>query len=158
MREENPKDEKIFKHSQFRSLSNFQFSRKQIPVKNFRSVFSPTRHNLQHASWPIRRSTTQFPSQDNHWSSNESQTSVDNMLHRFTGPITLVCDRYVQYLLAGANPSVLNRYQRGLQPWRCRLYTYHSSTFPTDGLHFPPKSPTQFSVKLSSTKSFQVQV
>jgi hypothetical protein len=35
---------------------------------------------------------------------------------RLTGPISLTCDRYVQYLLTGANPSVLNRHRRGLQP------------------------------------------
>jgi hypothetical protein len=29
-------------------------------------------------------------------------------LHQLTGPITPACDRYVQYLLVGANPSVLN--------------------------------------------------
>jgi hypothetical protein len=98
-------------------------------------------HNPQHVGWPIRGSSTQFLSQDNHWSSNESQTSVDNKLHRFTGPITLACDQNVQYLLVGANPSVLNRHRWGLQPWRCRLSTYHSLTFPTDGLHFPPKGP-----------------
>jgi hypothetical protein len=66
-----------------------------------------------------------------------------NTLHQFTGPITPACDRYVQYLLAGANPSVLNQHRQGLQPWRCRLSTYHSPTFPTDGLHFPPKGPAR---------------
>jgi hypothetical protein len=35
---------------------------------------------------------------------------------RFTGPISPVCDRYVQYLLMGANRTVLNRHRRGLQP------------------------------------------
>jgi hypothetical protein len=32
---------------------------------------------------------------------------------RLTGPISPVCDRYVQYLLAGANRTVLNRHRRG---------------------------------------------
>jgi hypothetical protein len=45
------------------------------------------------------------------------------LLHQFTGSISPACDRYVQYLLAGANSSVLNRHRRGLQPWRCRLAT-----------------------------------
>jgi hypothetical protein len=66
-----------------------------------------------------------------------------NTLHQFTGPITPACDRYVQYLLAGANPSVLNQHRQGLQHWRCHLSTYHSPTFPTDGLHFPPKGPAR---------------
>jgi hypothetical protein len=33
---------------------------------------------------------------------------------RFTGPISPACDRYVQYLLMGANRTVLNRHRRGL--------------------------------------------
>jgi hypothetical protein len=45
-------------------------------------------------------------------------------LHQLTGPISPVCDRYVQYLLTGANRMVLNRHRWGLQPWRCRLATY----------------------------------
>jgi hypothetical protein len=45
-------------------------------------------------------------------------------LHQLTGPISPTCDRYVQYLLAGANRTVLNQHRRGLQPWRCRLATY----------------------------------
>jgi hypothetical protein len=64
---------------------------------------------------------------------------LTNKLHWFTRPITPACDRYVQYLLARVNPSVLNRHRWMLQPWRCRLSTYHSLTLLTDGLHFPPK-------------------
>jgi hypothetical protein len=62
---------------------------------------------------------------------------VVTQVHQLTGPITPLCDRYVQYLLAGVNPSVLNWHSQGLQPWRCRLPTHHSLTFPTDG---PPLS------------------
>jgi hypothetical protein len=69
-----------------------------------------------------------------------------NKLHQFTGPITPAYDRYVQYLLVGANPLVFNRHRRGLQPWRCRLSTYHSLTFPTDSLHFSPKDTVWSSV------------
>jgi hypothetical protein len=60
---------------------------------------------------------------------------------RLTGPISPACDRYIQYLLTGANPSVLNQHRQGLQPWRCRLATYHSPTFPTSCLHFPLSAP-----------------
>jgi hypothetical protein len=49
----------------------------------------------------------------------KSQASVDNQLHRCIGPISPACDQYIQYLLVGINPSVLNRHRRGLQPWRC---------------------------------------
>jgi hypothetical protein len=37
-------------------------------------------------------------------------------LHHLTGPITLACDMYVQYLLTGVNPSVLNQHRQGIQP------------------------------------------
>jgi hypothetical protein len=57
-------------------------------------------------------------------------------LLQLTGSISPACDRYVQYLLVGANPLVLNRHKWGLQPWRCRLATYHSLTLPTSCLHF----------------------
>jgi hypothetical protein len=33
---------------------------------------------------------------------------VVTKLHQLTRPITPACDRYIQYLLVGANPSVLN--------------------------------------------------
>jgi hypothetical protein len=56
------------------------------------------------------------------------------------------CDQYVQCLLMGANPSVLNRHRQGLQSWRCRLFTYHSPTFPINDLHFPSKGLTQSQV------------
>jgi hypothetical protein len=42
----------------------------------------------------------------------------------FTGPISPACDRYIQYLLMGANRTILNWHRWGLQPWRCRLNTY----------------------------------
>jgi hypothetical protein len=63
------------------------------------------------------------------------------LLLQLTGPISPACDRYVQYLLTGNNPSVLNRHRRGLQPWRCRLATYNSPTLPISCLHFPLMSP-----------------
>jgi hypothetical protein len=62
---------------------------------------------------------------------------------RFTGHISPVCDGYVQYLLTGANPLVLNQHRRGLQPWRWQLSMYHSLTFLTSCLPFPPKGPTR---------------
>jgi hypothetical protein len=58
---------------------------------------------------------------------------------RLIGPISPACDRYVQYLLIGANSSVLKRHRQGLQPWGCRLSTYHSLTFPISCLHFSPR-------------------
>jgi hypothetical protein len=73
----------------------------------------------------------------------KSKHLLTNKLHQFAGPITPTCDWYVQYLLTEANPSVLNRHRRRLQPFRCWLSTYHSPTFPTNGLQFLPKGPTR---------------
>jgi hypothetical protein len=71
----------------------------------------------------------------------QSQSFIDSrLLGLLSWP---ACDRYVQYLLTGANPLVLNRHRREVQPWRCRLVTYHFSTFPTSCLPFPPKGPAR---------------
>jgi hypothetical protein len=72
---------------------------------------------------------------------------------RLTGPISPTCDRYVQYLLTEANPSVLNRHRRGLQPWRCQLSTHHSPTFPTDGHPLSTKGPRSI---FNLTKIYQI--
>jgi hypothetical protein len=62
---------------------------------------------------------------------------------RLTGPINTSMRSVRSILPHGANPLVLNRHRRGLQPWRCQLTTYHSLTFPTSYLHFTPKGPAQ---------------
>jgi hypothetical protein len=115
-------------------------------VNRFIQIHNPLRRrdpNTIHSSmvvWsvgPYPPSLTQQPMRQ--W---EKTILCGQPATRLTGPITLTCDRYVQYLLAGANLSVLNRHRRGLQPWMCRLFTYHSPTFPTNGLPFPPMGPT----------------
>jgi hypothetical protein len=94
---------------------------------------------------------TQFLSRANQLSSGESQNIHQQQATSFPRPISPACDRYVQYFLVGANPSVLNQHRWGLQPWRCRLATYHYPTFPTNCLHFPLRaSPDlQFNQELS---------
>jgi hypothetical protein len=82
------------------------------------------------------RVRTQLLSHNNQWGSGEKTNFCWQPATRLTGPITPICDRYIQYLLAGANSSVLNWHRRGLQSWRCQLFTYHSSTFPIVGLQF----------------------
>jgi hypothetical protein len=57
---------------------------------------------------------TQFLSQANQWSSRLKPSFCWWQATRITGPISPSCDRYVQYLLAGANPSVFNRHRWGL--------------------------------------------
>jgi hypothetical protein len=66
-----------------------------------------------------------------------------NRIHQFTGPISPACDQYIQYLLTGVNPLVLNRHRQGLQPWRCRFSLSLSPPFPTDGPSLSPNGPTR---------------
>jgi hypothetical protein len=94
-----------------------------------------SRHIPQQVGWPIHGSAHSFSPISVIEAIGESQSSVDERAtHHFTGPIYLAYDQYVQYLLMGANPSVLNRHGQGIQPCRCQLSTSHSSSFPTDGL------------------------
>jgi hypothetical protein len=60
---------------------------------------------------------------------------------RLTGPISLACERYVQYLLTGANPLVLNQHRRGYNLGGASLPCTHSPTFPTSCLHFLLRAP-----------------
>jgi hypothetical protein len=99
-----------------------------------------SRHNSQHADWPIRGSVSVSLSSQpmKQWrKSNIHQQQAT----RFTGSISPACDWYVQYLLMGANRMILNRHRRGLQPWRCRFATYPLPTFPTSCLPFPLVAP-----------------
>jgi hypothetical protein len=59
----------------------------------------------------------------------------------YTRPISPACDRYVQYLLMGANRTVLNRHMRGYNLEGARLPHTHSPTFPTSCLPFPLVAP-----------------
>jgi hypothetical protein len=101
------------------------------------------------AHWPsdlwVR---TRILSHNSQWSSGEKSSFCWQPTTRLTGPISPACDQYVQYLLTGTNPSVLNRHRWGLQPWRCRLFTYHSPTFPTSWLPFPLKAPPGLRVSI----------
>jgi hypothetical protein len=123
-------------------------------IATFRTVVN--RFERVHYPWeeglPIRSTAhrltdlqvhTQLLSHNRQWSSGEKSSFSWHPTTRLTGPISPACNRYVQYLLAGVNPSVLNRHRQGLQPWMCWLATYHSPTFPTSFLHIPPKGPTR---------------
>jgi hypothetical protein len=57
---------------------------------------------------------TQFLSWANQGSSGGKTKHLSTA--RLTGPVSPACDQYVQYLLAGANSSVLNRHRWGLPP------------------------------------------
>jgi hypothetical protein len=67
------------------------------------------------------RVCTQLLSRVSQWSRGRKPSSWRWPTTRFTGPISTTCNRYVQYLLMGANRTVLNRSRRELQPWGCRL-------------------------------------
>jgi hypothetical protein len=103
-----------------------------------------SQHNHQHVSWSIRRSATPFLFKHNHWSSNESHASIDDMLHRFTEPISLACDQYIQYLLTGSTHRSLTdinesyNFRGASLPQHTprhsqQLATAYSPTFSTDG-------------------------
>jgi hypothetical protein len=104
------------------------------------------------------RVRTQLLSHNSQWSRGEKSSFCWQLTTRLIGPISPACDRYIQYLLVGANPSVLNRHRWELQSWRCRLATYHSPTFPTSCLPFPPKGPPglQFNQILTTKPKFWV--
>jgi hypothetical protein len=91
--------------------------------------------------WPIRGSIPSFSPELANEAVGAKASIYQRPTTRLTGLISPVCDRYVQYLLAWANRMVLNWHRRVLQPWRCRLSTYHSPTFPTSCLPFPLVAP-----------------
>jgi hypothetical protein len=69
-------------------------------------------------------------------SSGEKSSSCWQPTTRLTGPISLACDRYVQYLLAGANRTILNRHGWGataLEVPACHIPTpqYSQPAVPT---------------------------
>jgi hypothetical protein len=77
----------------------------------------------------VRRSSdpwihTQLLSHNSQRAVREKSSSCWQPTTRLIGPISPACDRYVQYLLVGANWMVLNWHRWGLQHWRCRLATY----------------------------------
>jgi hypothetical protein len=76
---------------------------------------------------------------------------LTNKLHRFTRLITPACNRYVQYLLTGTNPSVLNQHKRGLPHRNLRIATTLFPPFPFECSTGPPKWPRPVSI-LSNIK------
>jgi hypothetical protein len=89
------------------------------------------------------RVRTQLLSHNSQWSSGEKSSSCWQSTNRPTGLISPACDRYIQYLIAGANRTVLNRQRRGLQPWRCWLATYPLPNLPNQMSPFSPSGPAQ---------------
>jgi hypothetical protein len=80
----------------------------------------------------------QFLYQHSHWSSALKPNIYRQQATRFTGSISLACDRYVQYLLTGTNSSVLNQHRRGL-PHRKPQNSHNTlPALPFQGFHWSP--------------------
>ena len=111
-----------------------------------------SRHNPQHAGHPIRGSVPSFSPTivKEQWG---KVNSCGQLTTRLTGPISPACDRYVQYLLVGANRTVLNRHRRGLPPWRCWLATYPLPDLPNQLSPLSPSGPARSHFKHSLPKT-----
>jgi hypothetical protein len=103
---------------------------------------------------------TQFLFHNSPWSSGEKSSFCWHRTTRLTRPISSACNRYVQYLLAGANSSVLNQHRQGLPHWRCQFTTYYSPTFPTSYLYFSLRAPPglQFNQVPLITKVLSIKI
>jgi hypothetical protein len=105
-------------------------------------------HLLARLSGP--QDPPQFLSQHIHWSNALKPNIYRHQATRLTGPISPTCDQYVQYLLTGTNPSVLNWHRREL-PHR-KLQNSHN-TLPAPSLPRVPLIPLMAppGVRLSAT-------
>jgi hypothetical protein len=92
-------------------------------------------------SWVVRGTCLSFSPNTSIEAVCLSQTSVDEETTRLTGPISLACDQYIQYLLPGSNHSVLNQYRRGLPHRNLEIAGTLSLPFPTECFIDPPKWP-----------------
>jgi hypothetical protein len=92
------------------------------------------------------RDPPQFLSQHNHWSSALKPSTCRWQTTRLTGPISPACDRYVQYLLTGTNPSILNRHRWSYHRENLRIDTSLSPPFPSEGITDPPNDPVQYQI------------
>jgi hypothetical protein len=123
--------------SQTRHISRGQrIATFHVVVNRFEPIHCPREEGLltqPTAQWLTSQLVrTQLLSHNSPWGFGEKISFYWQLATRLTRSISSTCDQYVQYLLIGANPSVLNRHRRELQPWRCRLSTSHSPTFPTN--------------------------
>jgi hypothetical protein len=95
-------------------------------------------HNPQHIGWPIRGSVPSFSPNPANEAVGANPSICQRPATRLTGPISPACDRCIQYLLMGTNPSVLNWHRWGL-PHR-KPQNSHSTlpALPFWGFHWSP--------------------
>jgi hypothetical protein len=132
----------------------YTFCGRSLYVATFHEA--PTNLDRSHCSWekglptqftarwltdPLVR--IQLLSWTSQWSRGRKPSPWQWPTTRFTGPISPAYDRYVQYLLTGANQTILNRHRRGLQPWRCRLAIYPLPDFPNQVSPLSPSGPAR---------------
>jgi hypothetical protein len=80
---------------------------------------------------------------------------VVTQLHQLTGAISPACDRYIRYLLMGTNPSVLNRYRRGLPHRNLKIATSLSPSFHSECSTGLPNWPCLVSILSDIKHRFQ---
>jgi hypothetical protein len=95
-------------------------------------------HNPQRIGWPIRETVPSFSPEP----ANEIVVAKSSIYQRpatrLTGPISPSYDWYVQYLLMGTNPSVLNRHKQGLPHRKPRNSHNTLPALPFWGFHWSP--------------------
>jgi hypothetical protein len=99
---------------------------------------------LSPAEWPVG-SASVF-SQHNRWSSALKPSICWWQTIRLTEPISPAWDQYVQYLLVGANPSILNRHMWGYNFGGADLSHHTLQPSQPTILHFLPKGPVRSQV------------
>jgi hypothetical protein len=90
-------------------------------IDRFRRIpLLPRKRNSRLHSWhagrPICGSPSSFSPTLNYRSSRLKPSFYRQQATKLIRPISPVCNRYIQYLLTRANPSIYNRHMRGLQP------------------------------------------
>jgi hypothetical protein len=100
-----------------------------------------SRHNPQCVGWPIHGSVPSFSPKPANEAVGEKSSIYQRLATRLTGHISPACNRYVQYLLTGTNPSVLNRHRWGYHIENLGIATTLSPPFPSEGSTNPPNWP-----------------
>jgi hypothetical protein len=84
------------------------------------------------AGWAVRGTRLSFSPNTTIEAVRLIQTSVDEQATRLTRLISQACVQYVQYLLTGTSPLVLNRHRRGLPHRNIGITTTLSLSFPSE--------------------------